>query len=84
MFNKNISDYWENLNGRFDLTDTGKGQVVILLKQFTFQEVLDAMDIAIVKYYKGDRRSIEFAFDKIGGICYNRRKQAEEKRQGGD
>ena len=73
-----ISDYWENMNGKYHLTDSGRGKVVILLKQFTLQEILDAIDIAVVKYYRGDSRSAEFTFHKIGGICYNRRKNREE------
>ena len=74
-----ISEYWFNMNGAFELTDVGRGKVVLLLKQFTLQEILDAIDIAIVRYYKGNKRSAGFTFDKIGGICYNRRHQITGK-----
>ena len=49
------------------------------LKQFQLVEILDALDIAFAQYYKGDTASAERILDKVGGICYNRRKQREEE-----
>ena len=43
-----------------------------LLSQFSFNEIYDAIDISFSKYYDGDDKSWNKAFNKIGGICYNR------------
>ena len=51
--------------------------LVELFRQFTLIEVLEAVDIAFDYYYKGDSETWNVAFNKIGGICYNRKKQKE-------
>ena len=55
------------------------GRVIIrkLIKKFGFSEVYAASNIAIDRYYTGTEDSWHNAFDKIGGICYNRRKDRE-------
>ena len=81
-----IADYWENANGLFSLTDQGRATAMHYLKQFTLPEILDAIDISLAQYYfKGsgpDNKRIENAWNKVGGICYNRRKQKEEEENG--
>lgn len=52
------------------LTETGRRNIIKLIKQFSYQEVYDAFDTALCYY-----DSVERAFDKIGGICWNRRYQ---------
>ena len=42
------------------------------LNKYCFQEVLDAIDIAFDKYYDGTDESINYAINKISGICWNR------------
>ena len=52
------------------------------LKQFTLPEILDAIDISIERYYcrgrYSDEENINEAWNKVGGICYNRRKDKED------
>lgn len=79
-----ICEYWENANGVYSLTDSGRATAMHYLKQFTLSEILDGIDIALAQYYKGkyaksdEKKSIENAWQKVGGICYNRRKQKEQ------
>ena len=56
-----------------ELTDHGKTEMRKHIKRFGAVEVCKACEIAFDKYYKGDDRSWEFAFKKIGGVCYNRK-----------
>lgn len=81
-----ISDYWESANGSFSLTDYGRATAMHYLKQFTLAEILDAIDISLAQYYfKGtgpENKRIDNAWNKVGGICYNRRNQKEEEGDG--
>ena len=52
--------------------DNGKKIIKNLIKEFSIQLVLDAVDIAFDKYYDGSEKGWEDAFNKIGGICYNK------------
>lgn len=56
----------------WELSDYGRQKIKRLVKEFTIQVVLDAVDIAFEKYYDGTENSWQVAFDKIGGICFNR------------
>lgn len=73
-----ICDYWASMFA-YGINDVGRSNVVHYLKQFNINEILDAIDIAFTRYYKGSQKSAEIAFNKIGGICYNRRKMREEE-----
>lgn len=53
-------------------SDTGRKNTRLLIKRFGFSEVYEAAEIAFNKY-----PDWENAFTKIGGICYNRKKQRE-------
>lgn len=55
------------------MSDSAKQKIKRLISQFSFDEVYDAISIAFEKYYKGTERSWDIAFNKIGGICYNRK-----------
>ena len=60
------------------LTDSGRIKVKQLIRKFGIEEVETSTEIAFEQYYnpnaKGrSRGSSEFVFDKIGGICYNRK-----------
>lgn len=84
-----ICDYWEKANGyEFGLTEQGRATAMHYLKQFSLPEILDAIDIAISQYYRGNKRignaerNISNAWNKVGGICYNRRKMKEQEEDG--
>ena len=49
------------------LTDSGRKDIYKLIKRFGFSEVYESTEIALTKY-----RTPQYAFSKIGGICYNR------------
>lgn len=60
-------------------TEYGKGVCRKQIKDFGFSEVYDSTIISIERYYReGDKRSVTNVFNKIGGICYNRKRQREE------
>ena len=76
---ESINDLLISISGRH-LSDSGFRTIKKLLKSFGFPLVWEAVEIAIEKYFKdyGTERertkSMEFAFSKIGGICYNKQK----------
>lgn len=49
-----------------------------LIRKFGFDEVYTAVTISIDRYYTGSQGSWLFAFSKVGGICFNRKKAREE------
>lgn len=57
------------------MTERGHRDIRLLIRKFGFQEVYTATEIAMMNQRY---RNTEFAFSKIGGICYNRRKAMEE------
>lgn len=65
-----IEEIIRNLSGG-GLTKDGRMLTLQLIKRFGFVEVYEATEIAYTKYYGN------YAFHKIGGICYNRRRQRE-------
>lgn len=74
-----LSEHWSELtNDEYYLKESGISSLKTLLRRFSFQEVYDAMDIAIDKYFFNGRRDIEFAWQKVGGICYNRRNKKKQ------
>lgn len=60
--------------GSVRVTDTGMQKLKKMVREFGFPEVMTAVEIAIEQYYDGTKESMTFAFAKIGGICYNRKK----------
>jgi hypothetical protein len=60
------------LDEDYQLTQKGRKQVASLIREFGFVEVYEASEIASYKYsWHQDR------LDRLGGICYNRRKAKE-------
>lgn len=64
---------WEE-NTQYTLNESGTNSIKILLKNYSFTEISSAMDI-VMKYLKYEenkptRESVEYAFNKIRGICY--------------
>ena len=55
------------------MADSAKQKIRRLISQFSFDEVYDATSISFEKYYNGTEKSWDVAFNKIGGICYNRK-----------
>lgn len=72
-----IDEYIDDCTG-YSLTEDGIADIKKLIKKFGFSEVNIAVEIAFDHYYFGTEKSWDNAFDKIGGICYNRRRQREE------
>lgn len=68
-----ISGYLGNLT-EYGLNEVGKQHARKLLRQFSFNEVIEAIDIAYDYYFNGDDDSWNEAWSKVGGICYNRRR----------
>ena len=64
-------------NTKWGFSEAGKKNVRKLIKRFGFNEVYKACEIAIDRYYHGSERSWDNAFNKVGGICYNRKKAVE-------
>lgn len=65
----------------FGLSNDQKLKLKQLFNEFQFNDVMDAMDIAIEKYFDGTRRGASISFYKIGGICYNRKNQSSKEYQ---
>lgn len=57
----------------WSLTDVGKTKLRRMINNYGFEEVYQATEIAFNKYYRGDTKSWDIAFNKIGGILYNRK-----------
>lgn len=60
------------------ITNKGRQDIKKLIRRFGFNEVYDAAELAVDHYYTGTDQSMDWAFTKIGGICYNKRKAREE------
>lgn len=64
----------------FIVNDHGRKKIKKWLKEFTFEEVFEALYIAVDTYYDGSEESCNVAFNKITGICHNRRLQKTDRR----
>lgn len=54
----------------YELTDDGKQRVRKLLERYGFNIVSESTRISFERYFDGDDRSWDVAFEKIGGVCY--------------
>lgn len=72
-----IQCYFET-NTKWRFNDDYRSTIRKLIKRFGFNEVYIASEIAVDKYYKGTIHSWINTVEKLGGICYNRRKAEEE------
>lgn len=72
-----IDDYIASITG-YHLSNQGRNVVRSVIKRFGFSEAYEAAGISFLKYYNPEWPS-DWAFNnalrKIGGICYNRKKQ---------
>lgn len=69
---------------KWGCSEVGIGDLIKLIKSFSYNEVYEAAEIAFDYYYDGSERSWNKAFDKLGGICNNRRKMKKEEVEDGD
>lgn len=72
-------DYIESLfikRTGFGFNANGRTGIRRMIKQFGFTEVQESAEISLDKYYHRDS-DWENTFNKIGGICYNRKKARE-------
>ena len=88
-----VCDYWADMCDPYYMNENGKQNMRKILFRFSIKEVLEAIDIACHSYLKYipdaenkgkyilDKESVENAFNKIGGICYNRRKNNAESKK---
>lgn len=72
-----LNEYIGNLSG-YVVKEAGVAKLRDLIRRFSFQEVIEAIDISFSRYFNNNSYSFDRAFDKIGGVCYNRRKQRRE------
>ena len=77
-----LAKYWENKFNtdlcQLDVFEGGKKKLSSLIKQFDISLIYDAMDISFNHYVsiRGglfDQAEVENAFNKIGGICHNKK-----------
>ena len=75
-----VANLVEKLTGD-TLYDYQFNEVYSLIKRFGFNEVMTSTEIAYRRYYlkyaNPGRSNFNYAFSKIGGICYNRIKQGD-------
>ena len=63
---------------KWHLSENGLKTARKLIRRFGFSEVYTATQIAIDRYYNGTEDSWNQAWNKVGGICYNRKKARDE------
>lgn len=63
---------------KWGLNEYGERTARKLIRRFGFNEVYDACVIAIDRYYTGTESSWDTAWNKVGGVCYNRKKAREQ------
>ena len=74
-----VADEFQKKTG-YSTNDKGKKAIKKWLKDFSLTEILDAMDISVESYFQNSGESAENTFNKISGICYNRKKQQNDLR----
>jgi hypothetical protein len=76
-----LADFWAEQISGFHLNKVGKQELKKLVEQFEPSEIVAAMDIAVQQYVEYQNveptsDSVETAWQKVGGICRMRRKEA--------
>lgn len=56
----------------YDLTDEGMKRIRMHIKKFGYESVMNAIGVAFGEYDFSTEKRWQTAFNKIGGICYNR------------
>lgn len=77
-----LADCWRDHSG-FSLTKSGESSIRKLVKRFSVDEILSAMQVSADAYleFSGNsatQESCEHAFSKIGGICHLTRVEKED------
>lgn len=72
-----LMEYWISITGMY-LTSEGRETLASYYRRFGYNETYEAIEIAVNGYFRNTVDSAEDAFHKIGGICYNKRKQRLE------
>lgn len=75
-----VCNEFEKLTG-YEIPKNELKRVESWLHDFSFAEVLDAMDIAVNSYFDHSRDSARRTLWKIGGVCYNRKYQGDKRYQ---
>lgn len=73
-----IEELFKNTTG-YHLTDHGRKTCTKWIKEFGFEAVYTNTEYSIDRYYEGDSKSASNAWHKIGGICYNKKKQESDR-----
>ncbi len=81
-----IADLWSRRVAGYSLNDYGLSEVRKLLKKFGAAEVCTAIEIAAETYLeqvegKLTHKSVELAWQRVGGICHNRKYQTDHPEQ---
>ena len=66
-----IADLIEEITG-YIVSDDAREDIRDLVTRFGFDVVIDSTRIALTTYRTGDEDEMDYAFSKIGGICYNK------------
>lgn len=79
-----LSEYLSKLTeGRFSFSNSFRDKVREMLKNFNFEEIMEALEIAHDNYLKRDdegeftQDSADRALNKLGGICYMKKQDKE-------
>lgn len=76
-----VCQIWESYTNGVTINEQGRITIRKIIRRFGFLPAMEAAQISAERYlaFNGDGRvsmpSAKESFDKIGGICYNRRKQ---------
>ena len=79
-----VASFFSEVMGGFILNESGRAGAKRLVKKFGLAEVLEAIRIAGDAYLRYDPQgdptpeSVEHAWDKVGGICWNRRQDSTD------
>lgn len=77
-----LAEFWNSKTAPYVLNESGASDLKKWIKRFSFDEVLFAMDAAIIGYAEYDDKgmtpeSFDKAFNKIAAICVTERKSKE-------
>lgn len=73
-----IEDYFMAVTG-VGFTELGRHKCMERIKKYGIEEVYESTEIALHRYYDNSKESAVMAWDKVGGICYNRKKMRESE-----
>jgi hypothetical protein len=82
-----LAEYWDKMTPGLAINENGKSGIAKMIKRFSVDEITQAMDIAAGYYlrFNEDNKcthdSVQNAFSKITGICYNKRNPEPTIRQ---